>query len=224
MEELPQNKDLKDHAHSGVKAALNLIPFAGGALASVFETVFSAPIDKRKEEWLILLASTVEEICEKVEELTPETLSENETFISAYLQASNLALRTHQAEKIAALNSAVKNTVLLEDLDETLKMIFIRFIDDMTPLHFRVLHFLSNPNEYINKLMTDESATVTGDLQDVWNELYTDVSTNDPLIDLVISDLYNLGLLTAKTFRDARLGSVSTPLGLQFIEFIEYES
>ncbi|MGD8113224.1 hypothetical protein [Vibrio sp. TRT 17S01] len=224
MEELPQNKDLKDHAHSGVKAALNLIPFAGGALASVFETVFSAPIDKRKEEWLILLASTVEEICEKVEELTPETLSENETFISAYLQASNLALRTHQAEKIAALNSAVKNTVLLEDLDETLKMIFIRFIDDMTPLHFRVLHFLSNPNEYINKLMTDESATVTGDLQDVWNELYTDVSTNDPLVDLVISDLYNLGLLTAKTFRDARLGSVSTPLGLQFIEFIEYES
>ncbi|HAS6263124.1 TPA: hypothetical protein RQJ64_004432 [Vibrio vulnificus] len=224
MEELPQNKDLKDHAHSGVKAALNLIPFAGGALASVFETVFSAPIDKRKEEWLILLASTVEEICEKVEELTPETLSENEAFISAYLQASNLALRTHQAEKIAALNSAVKNTVLLEDLDETLKMIFIRFIDDMTPLHFRVLHFLSNPNEYINKLMTDESATVTGDLQDVWNELYTDVSTNDPLIDLVISDLYNLGLLTAKTFRDARLGSVSTPLGLQFIEFIEYES
>ncbi|WP_305813063.1 hypothetical protein [Photobacterium leiognathi] len=41
-------------------------------MATLFETVFSAPIDKRKEDWLILLASTVDEVCGKVENLTPE--------------------------------------------------------------------------------------------------------------------------------------------------------
>ncbi|TON46812.1 hypothetical protein CGH56_21945, partial [Vibrio parahaemolyticus] len=72
MEELPQNKEWKDYGRVGVKATLNVIPLAGGALATLFETVFSAPIDKRKEDWLILLASTVDEVCEKVENLTPE--------------------------------------------------------------------------------------------------------------------------------------------------------
>ncbi|TOO00399.1 hypothetical protein CGH46_22250, partial [Vibrio parahaemolyticus] len=84
----------------------------------------------------------------KVENLTPEKLSEHDAFISAYLQASNIAVRTHQEEKIKALNNAVKNTVLNNEIDETLKLMFIRFIDEMTPLHFRILHFLSTPEHY----------------------------------------------------------------------------
>ncbi|WP_394392188.1 hypothetical protein [Shewanella woodyi] len=167
MEELPQNKGWKDYGHAGAKATLSVIPLAGGALTTLFETVFSAPIDKRKEDWLILLSNTVDEVCEKVEDLTPEKLSEHDAFISAYLQASNIAVRTHQEEKIKALN----NTVLNVDIDETLKLMFIRFIDEMTPLHFRILHFLSTPEHYIQKLNTNpNSHTHWGSLRNVWKK------------------------------------------------------
>ncbi|GHA42515.1 hypothetical protein ACFFLZ_13935 [Photobacterium aphoticum] len=225
MEELPQNKEWKDYGHAGVKATLNVIPLAGGALATLFETVFSAPIDKRKEDWLILLASTVDEVCEKVENLTPEKLSEHDAFISAYLQASNIAVRTHQEEKIKALNNAVKNTVLNNEIDETIKLMFIRFIDEMTPLHFRILHFLSTPDHYIQKLNTNpNSYTHWGDLRNVWEKTYSDVSSNDPIIDLIISDLNRFGMVRIKQFHEARLDSVGTSVGQNFIDFIELES
>ncbi|EJG0987555.1 hypothetical protein C4G66_RS11540 [Vibrio parahaemolyticus] len=225
MEELPQNKEWKDYGHAGVKATLSVIPLAGGALATLFETVFSAPIDKRKEDWLILLANTVDEVCEKVENLTPEKLSEHDAFISAYLQASNIAVRTHQEEKIKALNNAVKNTVLNEDIDETLKLMFIRFIDEMTPLHFRILHFLSTPEHYIQKLNTNpNSYTHWGDLRNVWNKTYTDIGSNAPIIDLIISDLNRFGMVRIKQFHEASLDSVGTSMGQKFIDFIELES
>ncbi len=81
MEKIP-SKEKADYIHDATKASLNVIPVVGGALASIFETVFSSPIDKRKEEWLKRSAQTVDELCSKVEGLTPEKLSKDQEFIS----------------------------------------------------------------------------------------------------------------------------------------------
>jgi hypothetical protein len=227
MEGYPKDKTWKDYGHASIKTGLNIIPLAGGALASAFETVFSSPIDKRKEEWLIQLAATVDEICAQVSGLTPEKLSENDLFVSAYLQASNIAVRSHQKEKIDALSKAVKNTVIITDLDETLKLIFIRIIDDMTPMHFQVLHFLACPKVYIERLnakSSPNSYTHWGDLRNVWDKIYQDVNSQNSIIDLVISDLHRFGLVRVEKFHEARLDSVSTGVGNKFIDFIELES
>jgi hypothetical protein len=227
MVDYPSDKNWKDHGNTSIKTALNLVPFAGGALATLYETVFSSPIDKRKEEWLIQLAKTVDEICDQVSGLTLENLSENELFISAYLQASNIAVRTHQKEKINALQKAVKNTVVITDIDETLKLIFIRIIDDLTPMHFQVLHFLASPEFYIQKLKAKSSPGSMvhwGDMRNVWNETFKEVKAQSTIIDLVISDLYRFGLVRVEKFHEARLDSVSTDIGNNFIKFIELES
>jgi len=70
MEELPR-KSAKDYGHDSVKAGLNIIPFVGGAVAIALETVFSSPIDARKEAWLTDLANIVDDLCHKVDGLTP---------------------------------------------------------------------------------------------------------------------------------------------------------
>jgi len=222
VEELPQ-KDIKDYGYNSIKVGLNAVPLVGGAIATVFETVFSSPIDARKEAWLCDLAKTVDDLCNKVENLTPEKLSKNDEFISAYLLASNIAIRSHQKEKLAALRAAVKNTVLITDYDDSKKMIFIRVIDEMTPLHFRLLTFLSSPEIFINKLNEKEgpnSRTNWGSLGNVWDETYKDIRADNSLIDIVISDLHRFGFIHVDQFHKASMNSVSTSIGKQFIGFI----
>lgn len=227
MNEFPKDKSPGDYGHDAIKAGLNAIPLAGGALAVVFETVFSSPIERRKEEWLIQLASTVEEICETISDLTPEKLSQHELFISAYLQASNIAIRTHQKEKLKALLNAVKNSVINAALDETKKLIFIRLIDDMTPLHFKILNFLVFPEPYIealNKRQGPNVFTNWGSLANVWDEHSFGIKSQDNLIELIILDLHKFGLIRITSFHEARMLSVGTQIGIQFIGFIELES
>ena len=222
MDEQPE-KETKDYAYGATKAGLSAIPLIGGSLTAIFETIFSSPIDKRKEEWLTMLVETVNELCEKVEGLTPEKLSNNPEFISIYLQASNIAIRTHNEEKLKALNAAVKNSVLQKDLDESKKMIFLRLIDQMTPFHIKVFHFLSFTEQYVKELDSRQpknQSTHWGSIGNVWDAYFEEVKTGNALIDLVTSDLKNYGLIYVDKFHLATLTSVSTELGREFVEFI----
>lgn len=224
MAEYPKDKEVGYYGHTAVKAGLNAIPVAGGMLAAVFETVFSAPIEKRKEEWLIRLSVTVDELCSRIEDLTPEKLSKNELFISAYLQASNIAIRTHQKEKVDALANAVKNSVLQESIGETKTLIFIRLIDDMTPMHFRILHFLTFAESYIKTLDSRQPPNQWknwGSLSNVWDELFPEIKSSNDLLELIVSDLHKFGLINCSHFFEARMTNNGTQLGKQFIEFIE---
>lgn len=238
MDNFPE-KEAKDYAYGAVKATLNLIPDVGRSLSVIFETIFSSPLDKRKEEWLKNLAQTVEELCNTVKDLTPEKLADNPEFISFYLQASNIALRTHNKEKLKALNSTVKNCILLQDINESKKMIFLRIIDEITPIHFKIFDFLSNYKnnleEYNNKnsgFQREVKLTMShGKTYDVLSSIHSDIHVDDPLIEIVISDLKNYGFLD-KTFSMSRNSSSQfgtnesfvTSFGKDFIRFINSNS
>jgi hypothetical protein len=219
MDDLP-TKNSKDHLHKATKAVLSIVPLVGGALVELLDTVFSAPIDKRKEEWLIKLAETVNELCTKVEGLTPEKLQNNPEFISFSLQASNIALRTHNKEKLKALNSTVKNCILLQDINESKKMIFLRILDEITPLHFKIFDFLSNYPKHLEDFNNKSSGfqqnialTMSrGKIYDVWHFIHNDIPADDPLIDIVISDLKNYGFLD-KNFNMSTTGSSHNQFG-----------
>ena len=226
MKEMPE-KDWKDYRHDLIKAGVSTVPVAGGAMVSLFETIFSAPIDKRKKVWFEKLANTVDELCKKVDGLTPETLSNNEEFISAYLQASNIAVRTNHVAKLRYLNNAVKNTVLLTDYDESKKMVFIKVIDEMTPLHFKLLHFLSKPKLFIKELNDKQGPNTRVNwvnLSNVWDEIYTDIKSNDPLLNIIVSDLKRFGFTHISEFHNANMISNSTKTARDFLRFVEGES
>ena len=59
---------------AGVRGLVGTVPF----MAELLDVVFSSPIEKRKDEWLIQLAKGLEELREQVGEQKLENLTENE--------------------------------------------------------------------------------------------------------------------------------------------------
>lgn len=62
METPPSSMIAGDVAREFGKAIVSAIPMAGGPLQILFENVFSAPIEKRKQAWLEQLAEVVTEV------------------------------------------------------------------------------------------------------------------------------------------------------------------
>ncbi len=223
MEEFPK-KDHTDHAHTTAKAIISVIPVLGGPLVELFQTVFSVPIEKRKEVWIKTLAKTIDDLCVKVDGLTLEKLSNNPEFISICLEASNIAIRTHHEEKLKALNVAIKNSVLHKELDESKKMIFLRIVDQMTPLHIKVLHFFSYTDQYIaelNKRQRKDSFVNWSNASNVWDEYFEyPPKSSDRLLDIITNDLNSYGLIPFNKFHGASLNPSLYGFTKEFIEFI----
>jgi hypothetical protein len=151
MENPPSTKEAGDIAREVGKTIVSAIPTLGGPLQVLFENVFSAPIEKRKQAWLEQLVEVVTELQRRVEGLTAEKLATNETFITVAMQASQMAVRNHQKEKLQALRNAVLNSALPNPPQEDEQMIFLRLIDQLTPWHLRVLGLLNNPVEWMKE-------------------------------------------------------------------------
>jgi predicted PurR-regulated permease PerM len=226
LEKYPE-KEKGDHLYSAAKGTLNLIPYVGGAVSTLFETVLSSPIDKRKEEWLKNLAATIDDLCNTVEGLKLENLANNNEFVSICIYASNIALRTHQDEKLKRILNAVRNSATGAIGDESKRMIFLRVIDEMTELHIRVFIFLAEIERFVKELDSKQPRSHTtnwGDARNVWDETYNDIRSQDHMLNVIVADLNRYGFVRIKEFHEARLDSVATQFGLEFNKFIKSKS
>jgi hypothetical protein len=149
MENLPTGKTATDIAREVGRAIVSAIPAAGGPLQVAFENIFTSPIEKRKEAWLNQLVDVINEVQERVSEITPESLAENDAFVTIVMQASQVAIRNHQQAKLEALRNAVLNAALPNPPHEDEQMIFLRLIDQLTPWHLRVLSVLNDPTQNV---------------------------------------------------------------------------
>ena len=89
---------------------------------------------------------------EKEQEINLEALQENEQFISVVAQASAIALRNHQKEKLNALRNAIANSAIASNLNDDLELTFIRFIEELTPSHLHLLKFFAFHEEEVSSL------------------------------------------------------------------------
>ena len=151
MDDLPIKKSAGDVAREVGRAAVSLVPAVGGPLQVAFENLFSPPLERRKDAWLQQLAGVVKEVEDRVAELTPEKLRENEAFVTVVMQASQIALRSHQQAKLEALRNAVLNAALPNPPGEDEQMIFLRLIDQLTPWHLSLLSLLDNPVQWMER-------------------------------------------------------------------------
>lgn len=229
IQPLPTEKTATDYLHSAVKIAAGMIPipYADGVVAEIFESVFTAPLERRKEEWLQQMGSAINELYKKVNGLSPDDLSKNDEFISACLQASNIALRSHQKEKLEALRAAIKNTVLMKDMDYIKKSMFIRLIDEFSPLHLRIMDMYVRPDWYQQQLRTKNPNTQTlyRNLATIWDAYYPDIKSTDAILNLAERDILIRGLSYFESMQTPNIsGQLLSPLGKEFFEFIRDES
>lgn len=134
---LPEDPSLEDVGHAAVQAMASLVPGLSNALA----LILVPPLTQRRDDWLKDLEFRLRELENQVRDFHFDDLHRNEQFVSATLQATQAALRTHQEEKLEALRNAVLNVAVSRGPSEDLQVIFLNLVDSFTPMHLKILRF-----------------------------------------------------------------------------------
>lgn len=185
-----------DVLHTLTKAGLSAIPIVGGPAAELFTYLVVPPLTKRRDEWLRLIADGLRALEEKVENFSIESLSQNEDFVTMLLEASHLAVRSHQKEKIDSLRNAVLNAAL-EPPEEHAQAILLQFLAVATPWHLRVLKFYQSPEVYLEKAGIKPE---TGDfLSHFVSRVFKELEGNDAFRLQIERDLLHYGLILPET-------------------------
>lgn len=143
----PPEETAGDKVYAVARAALSSVPLVGSAGAELMGLVLAPPLVKRRDEWLDSLATRLRDLEEKVQGFKVENLADNEAFVSATLQATQVALRTHEKEKLDALRNAVLNVAVGKMPDEGLRTIFLGLVEALTPVHLRLLAIVDDADE-----------------------------------------------------------------------------
>ena len=226
METPPSSKSTADIAREVGKAIVSAVPMAGGPLQILFENVFSAPIEKRKQAWLEQLAEVVIEVQRRVDRLTTEKLATNETFVTVAMQASQMAIRNHQKVKLRALRNAVLNSALPNPPQEDEQMIFLRLVNQLTPWHLRVLGLFNDPVEWMKENGITYSGWGIGGVSTVIEHCFPDLRGQRDTYEQIVRDLQTDGLVKEGKFLHITMtghGMVearTTDRGKCFIKFI----
>jgi hypothetical protein len=104
-ERLPKSSDA-DIAHAGARAVVGMLPL-GGPINQVLSLVLGPPVARRRDEWLKELADALEQLEVKFEGFKVGSLQNNEAFVSAALQATQIALRTAASENFVSAEMSI---------------------------------------------------------------------------------------------------------------------
>lgn len=123
---------------------MELLP-GGSLIKYLMDTVITPSLEKRRQRWFEKLAEAMEVLQEQVNNFSVPVLLENEEFTTLFIHSTNVALKTHQQEKLEQLKNAFINMVKL-DMDFEEKMRFIRAIDEFQLIHMKLLEQIEKNN------------------------------------------------------------------------------
>lgn len=222
----PPKADCGDTAHLVTKAALSFIPGA----SDLFEYFVKPPLQKRSEKWQKDIAQALSDI-EKNQGIKLETLQNNELFITIVAQATAIAIRNHQIEKLDALRNAIVNSAINPNQEDNLQLIFIRFIEELTPLHLSLLTFFVSHEDDLKSLTSYPSiyqlvsSSATGSLpKDQFKMLIGDLNVRGLIwisqdID-DFEDIYQASAILDESTKDDLPRIIVTNVAKDFLEFI----
>ena len=199
---------------SVVPVLASAVPGLGGPASQLVSMVLALPLERRRAVWLNDIAESLAKLEQMVEEFTVEALVDDEEFVTAMTSATLIALRNHDAEKLAALRNAVVNVALKRDPDAELQSIFLTFVDNLTALHIQLLAlFRDKPDA---KARPSDHIPVA---EDHVREILPQLPPNT--YDFLCLDLENRKLVAdSREFVAGAIPGRLTPLGHKFLDFI----
>lgn len=214
----------RELAYVGSKAVLSAVPLVGGSLAEIFAYLVNEPIAKRRDEWIEEIAGRIDELGKQLDEPLMERLQKDESFTTVLLSASQIAIRTHQKEKIDILANAVLNSALGKIPDDTERSIMLGLIDRLTPAHIAILTLMSDPRRNAAVMKRLEHISMGG-LTLVIFSAFPKLAGQDALIELLWRDLVDAGLLNSSGINVTMTGpgllsSRTTSFGERFLQFV----
>jgi len=222
----PPKPTTGDSARNLTRAVLSPISGADELLSYIWKQ----PFDKRLEVWREVVANALRQL-ESKQGVDLSRIHLNDDFISVFIQASAIAVRSHQAEKIDALKNAILNAALPGHTKVDFYFIFVRYIDELTPIHLKLLSFSiqeettlktiksytefynSFNNKYPKALSQDEFKMVCGDLE-VRGLMRISQDIDD------FEDIYHADSLLLAETNDNLPRIIITDIAKEFISFI----
>jgi NAD(P)-dependent dehydrogenase (short-subunit alcohol dehydrogenase family) len=224
--DLPPSKSTgREIAEKAVEAGLSMIPLAGGPAAVAFAYAVGRGYNRRLQAWLTQLAEAVDDLVDQVEGLDIDTLAENEDFLDAVATATRAAERTHQSIKIEALRNAVLNAALPTAPDTDTQMMFLRWADEFTGSHLRLLTVLNDPPRWFaDHNLTAPDLYMGGPIHIVEAALPEMAGRRD-FSNQLLRDLNSAGLVMIDSLNVTQTGAslmqpTTTETGRRFINFI----
>ncbi len=212
-----------DVAHLVARALIGSVPVFGSSGLELFNAVFEPPISRRRDEWLDSLATLLALVEKQVDGFKIEHLKDDEQFITAVMQATQSAIRTHQQEKLDALRNAVMNVALHTSPDEDVQLMFLGLIDKFSPWHLRVLiHFHENPPSW---MLGSDPAYLAHAFPELLEQVEEGLGGRVEFFQQIVHDLERSGLIDTQSPPRATSGhgrpiGKSTGLGEEFLQFI----
>ncbi len=216
--------DSRDRIHKFLTTLVSPIPYASEIIAEIIKT----PLEKRNKEWFQSIADGLIALEKKVDEFKIENLSANETFVTALLDLTPIAIHNHQKEKLKTLRNAVLNSALPQAPDDTHQKIFNQWLDELTETHVRILVLFDT--EIMPDIDIDnEGWLINLNLSKIFSVIensYPEMRGQDSLSIQIIKDLRIKGLITNKFPRPNMLSKLEsspkpTPLAKKFLNFIK---
>jgi hypothetical protein len=175
-----------------------------------------------------VLAEAVDELRERLDGFDPRELDGNEQFVSAVLAASTIAVKSHQREKLEMLRNALVNSLLPNAPDEHEQLTFLRLIDELTPLHVRMLSVLDDPEAWFDRHpdLVKPSFGLSSSVAALIETALPELRDRRELYDGIGFDLDQRrlggggGSLHTMMTASGAWSSRSTPLGQRFLTFI----
>lgn len=130
-----ENLSAKDLPLPIMRGLAGLIPFAGSAVSETISLAFSSPAQKREALWQECVTDTINELIEKVDHTSLETLATNESFLTAVISTSKSAMLTQRKEKIKVLKDVLFVSGMGVELHELLLITFLDLVDRYAPEH-----------------------------------------------------------------------------------------
>lgn len=183
-----QSRSSGDVAHAIAKAGLSALPVVGGPAVELFQLLIQPPLEKRREAWMAEVGKKLQELESRGLDLT--NLQTNEEFVSAVMQATQVAMRTHKAEKLAALRNAIGNIATGQAPDETVQHLLLSFIDSLSEMHLRILKVFHAP--------LPPPGLSMGGLGDVIEHNIPELRGRQELYKQLCRDLYTNGLFNTE--------------------------
>jgi hypothetical protein len=140
-------------------------------------------------------------------------------------QATQIAMRSHQEEKLEALRNAVRNSALAGAPSDDLQLMFIRFIDELTSWHLRILRLFDDPPAYLEQRGQRTDLSFGGGSTLV-ERCHPELRGRSELCAQLVRDLQTRGLLLQGNFLNVTMTGAglmtprTTALGREFIRFI----
>ena len=135
----------------------------------------------------------------KIEGFTIESLSENDKFLTCTLEATQIALRTHQKMKLECLRNAVINTAIIGAIDDDKINMYLHLVEVFGENHLKLLLFLRNPKQFFQNNGITSPCFLSGSPLTLIEIAYPDLKGEKEYLNKIVMDLYQNGLISIQS-------------------------